>query len=155
MKPAARLNTAPPTVEGQTMDFVNCLVALGGDRGNSVPKTRVTAAEIAVLQAIHGEDAVFEIEYIGDEDALELPKISRRAELERLKNRYAARNEDNLLIVEKVYPGDAARIFERLDDLNLDSSLMKSAPSKEIDDTPPAVRASAKAKPKAVASVMD
>ena len=137
------------------MDFVNCLVALGGDRGNSVPKTRVTAAEIAVLQAIHGEDAVFEIEYIGDEDALELPKISRRAELERLKNRYVARNEDNLLIVEKVYPGDAARIFERLDDLNLDSSLMKSAPSKEIDDTPPAVRAPAKAKPKAVASVMD
>ena len=35
-----------------------CLVLIGGDIGNSVTKQEVTAAEIAVLRAIHGNDAV-------------------------------------------------------------------------------------------------
>jgi hypothetical protein len=40
------------------MQVCECLVLIGGDIGNSVTKQDVTAAEIAVLRAIHGNDAV-------------------------------------------------------------------------------------------------
>lgn len=40
------------------MQVCECLVLIGGDIGNSVTKQEVTAAEIAVLRAIHGNDAV-------------------------------------------------------------------------------------------------
>lgn len=43
------------------MQICDCLVLLGGDIGNSVQKTSVSAAEIAVLRSVHGNDAVREI----------------------------------------------------------------------------------------------
>jgi len=43
------------------MQICDCLVFIGGDIGNSVEKQGVTAAEIAVLRAVHGNDSVREI----------------------------------------------------------------------------------------------
>lgn len=50
------------------MQIVNCTVAIGGEAGMTVLKERVSVAEILVLRAIHGEDAVRNIEVIDDID---------------------------------------------------------------------------------------
>jgi len=50
------------------MQVVNCTVAIGGEAGMTVLKTNVTVPEVMVLRAIHGEDAVRNIEVISNED---------------------------------------------------------------------------------------
>lgn len=103
------------------MELANVLLALGGDRNNTVPKERVTAAEIAVLAAIHGGDAVFDIEPLGEET-----KVSFRDERERLLRSYPAKNEDNKLIVLEVYPGVAPVLHTSIESLGLDETLFKA-----------------------------
>lgn len=102
------------------MELANCLVALGGDKGNTVPKTDVTPAEIAVLTAIHGLDAVFDIEPTGEE-------ISRsvRDELDRLVRLYPAKDEDGALIVRQVYAGAAPVMHQTVEDLGLPDESFK------------------------------
>lgn len=55
------------------MQLYNCKVRLHGSLYNEVRKEAITAAEIAVLRAIHGQtggiDAVTEIEHIGRKDS--------------------------------------------------------------------------------------
>jgi hypothetical protein len=100
-----------------TFEIADVLVALGGDILNSVPRYDVTAAEIAVLQVIHGNDAVKDIRPKG---TIERPQ---RVERERLKNIYGgARANDGRPHVEILYPGAAARVFDKLDELTLDDS---------------------------------
>lgn len=107
------------------MDVVNCEVALGGDRGNTVLKRGLTVAELAIMMAMHGEDAVFNIEPAG--------KITRRNrdERDRLKATYAAQrvrgDEDweGKPVVELLYPGAAARVHEELDELEIPEHLFK------------------------------
>lgn len=102
------------------MQRANCLVSLGGDHGNSVPKNLCTAAEIAVLREIHGDDAVNEIQPVDD------IKRSNRDERSRLLAIYgAARYPDQKPIVETMFPGVAARVYETLDELDLDESFFK------------------------------
>jgi hypothetical protein len=43
------------------MRLYDCKVLLAGSRDNEVRKTKITAAEIMVLQALHGSDSVLEI----------------------------------------------------------------------------------------------
>lgn len=102
------------------MELANILLALGGDRNNTVPKERVTPAEIAVLTAIHGLDAVFDIVPTGE-------TISRsfREERERLMMSYPAKNEDNNLIVLQVYPGSSPILHTTIESLGLDETLFK------------------------------
>lgn len=50
------------------MQIVNCTVAIAGEAGMTVYKERVSVPEILVLRAIHGEDAVRNIEVIEDAD---------------------------------------------------------------------------------------
>ncbi|MGZ5988111.1 MAG: hypothetical protein ACXWLZ_03565, partial [Rhizomicrobium sp.] len=104
------------------MQIANCLVSLGGDHGNTVPKFHVTAAEIAVLRAIHGEDAVNEIEPIGE------VKRSNREERARIGAIYGAAKhpESKQSIVESMFPGVAARVFETIAELELDESFFKA-----------------------------
>lgn len=64
------------------MQVVNCTVAIGGEAGMTVLKTNVTVPEIMVLRAIHGEDAVRNIEVLSNED------ISSNDERERLLSIY-------------------------------------------------------------------
>jgi len=94
------------------MQIANIMLALGGDKGNTVPKLGVTAAEIPVLQVLHGEDAVTEIRPTGD--------ISRsnRDERARLLEVYAKWHDGkDISPVSVLYPGAAARVFERFDEL--------------------------------------
>lgn len=100
--------------------IANVLVALGGDTGNTVPRYRVTAAEIAVLQTIHGADAVIEIRPVGAVPA------NHRAERERLRRLYGrAKDGSNRAIVDSMFPGAAARVFERFDELQLNANHYK------------------------------
>ena len=101
------------------MQIANVMVDLGGDNGNQVPK-RVTAAEIAVLIAIHGESAVHDIEPIGS--------ISRsnRDELSRLYGIYGrAKDGEDKSIVVNMFPGAGARVFETIDELGIDENFFK------------------------------
>ena len=100
------------------MQLANALLALNGQRGNSVPKYRITAAEIAVLMAIHGVDAVYDIVPL-DEDV----ERSSAAEKQRLFEAYPARDDDGRLVVETVYPGNAAVVHQDIADLALPEEL--------------------------------
>jgi hypothetical protein len=100
------------------VQLANVLLALGGQRGNSVPKYGVTAAEIAVLMAIHGSDAVYDIVPLEDEI-----ERSSREEKARLFEAYNARDEDGKFVVEAVYPGNAPVLHQDIDDLGLSEQL--------------------------------
>lgn len=47
------------------MQLLNCTVAIGGEVSMTVLKERVTVPELMVLRAVHGDDAVRNIEAIG------------------------------------------------------------------------------------------
>jgi len=105
-------------------EVANVMVALNGDIMNTVPKAKVTAGEIAVLQAIHGADAVTEIEPLGIAKQIKQGKAlvpyTMRAERGRLEKLYGKAVDGNQKrILEALYPGAAARIFERIEELNL------------------------------------
>ena len=54
------------------MDFVACKIALGGDSNNVIyrgPDVPVSWPEIRVLQHLHGEDNVFDCEYVGEDSS--------------------------------------------------------------------------------------
>jgi len=111
------------------MEYANIMLELGGDTGTTVPKRNVSAAEIAVLTAIHGEAAISEIDPCDgpvDKDG-DPVQTSNRAELARLKAMYGhAKDSDDKSIVETLFPGAAARVFETLDELDIDESFYKA-----------------------------
>lgn len=49
------------------MKLYDCKVNLGGQIIHFAPKSRITAAEIMLLRAIHGDDNVRDIELVGDD----------------------------------------------------------------------------------------
>lgn len=101
------------------MQTANILLALGGDSGNQVPKFGVTAAEIAVLRAIHGDDAVTNVLPLDAQD-----NRTNRTELARLRARYgAAQDGEGNKVVDMLFPGAAARVFETIDELELPREL--------------------------------
>lgn len=100
------------------MQTANIMVRLGGHVGNTVPRYQVTAAEIAVLRAIHGPDSIYDVEPSDDKN------VKNRDELIRIKEAYAGPNTTRL--VESLYPGIAARVPETLDELDLDESFYKA-----------------------------
>lgn len=116
----------------------NILVALGGDHGSTVPKYSVTAPEIAVLRLIHGEDAVLDVEPLG------VIESTHRAERARLCQTYyrIINGERRSPQVDELFPGAAARLFEAIEELELDPSMFKAsarmkpvaAPVAEPDD---------------------
>lgn len=102
-------------------ETANILLALGGDAGNTVPKFDVTAGEIAVLRTIHGEDAVIDIEPQG------VVERSHRDELTRIRGIYGRATDGNMnRIVDILYPGAAARVFESLDELEIPETFYKA-----------------------------
>lgn len=110
------------------MQIANVLVALGGDRGNSVPKT-VTPGEIAMLQAIHGADSVHDIEPAGTIDR------SNANELARLRQAYGGeRDEDGKSVIANVYPGAGAQVPTTLKSLGLAAELYKAKTRARPDD---------------------
>lgn len=105
------------------MQAANVMVALEGDLGNTVPKYGVTPAEVAVLRAIHGDEAVFDIEPLDDEI-----EITSRIERDRLLQVYGKFvGGRDVSPVSELFPGVAARLFESFDELDLDDSFFKPA----------------------------
>lgn len=105
------------------MQTLNCLLALGGDIGNTVPKYNITPAEVAVLREIHGADAVSEIQVIGSIER------SHREERVRLDEIYAKVMPNGQRIspeVQRLFPGAAARVFVTIDELGLPDDLFKA-----------------------------
>lgn len=104
------------------MQTATVLLSLGGDHGNQVMKHGVTAAEIAVLRAIHGDESVKDVEPGQDVTR------THRAERERLLGIYGAAKipDTKVPIVESLFPGVAARVFERLDELDIPESFFKA-----------------------------
>lgn len=109
------------------METANILLALAGDTGNTVPKHGVTAAEVAVLRVIHGDDAISEIEIIGEAEDDGKPR-THRAERARLSERYGRQNEGRWAspAVDALFPGAAARVFETFDELDLPEEMFKA-----------------------------
>jgi hypothetical protein len=116
------------------MQIAHVLLSLGGDHGNQVMKHHVTAAEIAVLRAIHGDEAVKDVEPAGD------IKRSHRDERERLLATYGGAKVPNsnppTPVVATMFPGIAARVFERLDELDLPESFFKATGHLKASDAP-------------------
>lgn len=103
------------------MQTANCWVALGGDTGNTVPKFEVTPAELAVLQLIHGSDAVFDIVPGADVNR------SNRDERSRLLATYGKpEGSREPSAVNVLFPGIAARLPESFDELDIDESFFKA-----------------------------
>lgn len=102
------------------MELANALLALSGNRATTVPKYDITPPEVVVLNAIHGDDAVFDIEPTG-----ETVKRSFSAERDRLARLYPARDNDNRAIVAVTYPGNAPVLPTTFDSLGLPESVYK------------------------------
>ncbi len=116
------------------MQTAKVMVNIGGDRGHQVPK-EVTAAEIPVLMAIHGDEAISDIEPTADIER------GNREELERLYATYGgATDGEGQAIVKSVYPGAGARVFQSLDELGLPevffkpTARAKAAPAAAVEE---------------------
>lgn len=95
-------------------EVADMIVSLGGDINNTVPRYGVTAAECAVLQAIHGNDAVNNLKITGS------VRRTNRTEKARIVALYAPHELSNgAKVIAKLYPGAAARMFERFDELDI------------------------------------
>lgn len=106
------------------MQTANIMLALGGDMGTTVPKYGVTASEIAVLMAIHGNSAVHEIEPTDD------IKRSDRDEIRRLREIYGRARiqteEGDIAAVNSLFPGAAAHAYQKLDELEIAPDFYKA-----------------------------
>lgn len=105
------------------MQTANILLMLGGDRDNQIPKFGVTPSEVAVLRLIHGDEAVTDIEPIGE------VKRSSKEERQRLTDIYARIQPNGgrrAVEVEALFPGAAARVFETFDEIEIDESFFKA-----------------------------
>lgn len=115
------------------MEIANVLLAIGGNRGNTVPKYDVTAAEAAVLRLVHGEDAVFDIELTG--------KVVRthRQEIARLSQTYGRQEGERRIApaVEALYPGAAARVFETYAELEIPEEFFVAVSRRTTREAPP------------------
>lgn len=105
------------------MQTANILLAIGGNKGTTVPKFGITAAEIAVLRHIHGEDSVTDVEPVGT------VQRTHRDERRRLTELYGRSIEGKFRApaVDELFPGAAARVFENLNELDLPEEFFKAA----------------------------
>lgn len=82
------------------MQHASCKVALNGDITFTVVKPDVTVAEIAILRAIHGADAIRDIE------PTFMDKRPHAEERQRLVELYGhAKDHDDKQIYSQVFPG--------------------------------------------------
>jgi hypothetical protein len=100
------------------MQTLNAMVALTGDRNNMVWKIGLTPAEILLLQALHGADAVVQIEPTGD------AKREPHEEITRLKELYPLHHE-RIQNIWRDFPGPAFPV--RIDALGVNPALLKPA----------------------------
>lgn len=113
------------------MQRANILLSLSGDVGNTIPKFNVTAAEIAVLRALHGPESVSDVERVEDSD------VSDRDEIARLKDVYGGALDGNAnRIIDRVYPGVGAKAVTSIGELGLPDTSFKVTSRTSADDKP-------------------
>jgi hypothetical protein len=116
------------------MQYAHIMLALGGDGGNQVPKFFVTPAEVLILQAIHGDQSVTEVDILDldddrvsknmtDEQREELEDRTNAQDLARLREDYRfARVDDGngsqLLVMNSLFPGAGAKAPESFSDID-------------------------------------
>jgi hypothetical protein len=120
------------------LQAANIMVAIAGDRGNTVPKYGVSATEISILMAIHGPDAIHDVEPADDLKDADGKALRGRDELARLRTVYDS--EAGRAAIGRLYPGVGARPIEDLDDLDLPKESMKPTQRTSV---PPAPRTKA------------
>lgn len=98
------------------MQICNCTVAIGGDPGMTVTKERVTVPELMILRAVHGDDAVRNIEVTGESD------VSSPEERERLMSIYV-----NPVGVVKDTVGAAGALPKSIDESGIPEDFVLSA----------------------------
>lgn len=116
------------------MQTATITLKLGGDDGNTIQKWGVTPSEVAVLREIHSSDSVSDI-------AIHPEEITRsgKAERQRLLEIYG-RGDGNgnfrAPVVEALFPGVAAPLYKKFEELELDESFYaatsRAAPTKTI-----------------------
>jgi hypothetical protein len=104
------------------MQLLNALVAITGDRNNMLLRTELTPAEIILLQQLHGDSSVSQIEPVGE------VKREPQAEIERLKWLYP-RESERIQNIWRDHPG--AAFPTRLDMLLINPAFLKSAESSQ------------------------
>jgi hypothetical protein len=111
------------------MQYANIMLAIGGDRGTTVPKLAMSASEIAVLRLIHGTDSVFDVEPVKVDD--EKAKRTSRAEIQRLtalygRARVPGPDGNDVSVINVLFPGAAAQAIKELDDLEIPHEFFKA-----------------------------
>jgi len=111
------------------MKLYNAMLAVGGGRDHTFPLSNpVTAAEIVVLRALHGDDAVFDIEPAKNvatgEDGRPTTVRALRADL-RLRYQ-SAHDRDGNVVFDQLFPGANAPIPLTIDELGLPDDLFKA-----------------------------
>ena len=102
------------------MQLLDGLLALGGDLRNTIPLSHITVAEAHLLRAIHGAEAVHDVLPLD-----ETVDVKPRDEIERLAEKYLAKDEDGRQIVRVVYAGGPASVPLSVTDLDLPESLFR------------------------------
>jgi hypothetical protein len=97
------------------MHIINCVINVGGDALNAVPKANVTTAELLVLQAIHGQSAVHSIEVIDN------PSTSGAEERDRLLSRYPKYRK----VVDAIWQNNGGSFPSDIRKIGLSSTLFK------------------------------
>jgi len=128
------------------MDFVACKIALGGDSNNVIyrgPDVPVSWPEIRVLQHLHGEDNVFDCEYVGSES------VTSQAEKMRLLGLYGSEAVSICYpgarpMMEMEFPGDKEPIAVKRPERKLIADIQRSEPEQEQSPLPPAAPAKVK-----------
>lgn len=121
------------------MQFANIMLALGGDKGTTVPKSEVSASEIAVLQLIHGKDAVFDVEPVELDEDDERAKRTDREEIRRLSEIYGRAKVDTedgtqVSVITALFPGAGAKAVTDLKDLDIPEEFYKAKSRVSADD---------------------
>lgn len=114
------------------MELATITLALAGDDSNTIEKYEVTPSEAEVLRQIHGPDAVKNIKITGE---VERRSREERARLIELYSKQQPDGTRTAPIVDRLFPGVAARLFESFDELEeLDESFFapveRQAPKK-------------------------
>jgi len=119
------------------MQICECEVRLGASVQHTVLKSEVTPAEILILQAIHGQDAVVGIK------PKKMDKRPNADELERLHNLYGRETEGirdagNGNLIAKLFPGINPSLPVSLKDIGMghlmNPNRKDAESSKETDD---------------------
>lgn len=97
------------------MQQANIMLNIGGSGDTQVFKENVTPSEVAILQLIHGNDSVTNIDVLGEVER------TNRQERQRLTELYGKNRDGNFVSPEldSLFPGVATRLYEKFGELEL------------------------------------